>query len=118
MSEYLNAYSIPAQSGPCRIVSFDKDKCVGCNMCVNVCPCDVMMPNPQKGREPIVLFAEECWFCGGCVEECPRDAITLVAPAKQRLSTVWVRKETGKEYRVGMKNPLPPNTKEPSGHHK
>lgn len=111
----MNAYSMPSQSGPCRIVSFDAGRCVGCNLCVNVCPCDVMMPNPEPGCEPIVVFAEECWFCGGCVEECPNDAITLVTPAKQRVSTVWVRKSTGREYRVGMKNPLPPNTTPPSG---
>lgn len=111
----MNTYSMPSQSGPCRIVSFDAQRCVGCNLCVNVCPCDVMMPNPEQGCEPIVVFAEECWFCGGCVEECPNDAITLVTPAKQRVSTVWVRKSTGKEYRVGMKDPLPPNTTPPSG---
>ena len=74
-----------------------------------------MMPHPEKGKEPIVVYAEECWFCGGCVQECPRQALTLVTPAKQRLSTVWRRKETGEEYRVGMKNPLPSNTTPPSG---
>jgi formate hydrogenlyase subunit 6/NADH:ubiquinone oxidoreductase subunit I len=74
-----------------------------------------MIPNPEKGKEPIVLYAEECWFCGGCVEECPCQALTLVAPAKQRISTIWKRKETGEEFRVGMKNPPPPNTTPPSG---
>ncbi|MBR2831868.1 MAG: 4Fe-4S binding protein [Oscillospiraceae bacterium] len=111
----MNAYSIPNPNGPSRILSFDAEKCVGCNKCVNVCPCDVMIPNPKPGREPIVLFTEECWFCGGCVEECPFGALTLVTPAKQRVSTVWKRKATGEEFRVGMKNPLPPNTKPPSG---
>jgi NAD-dependent dihydropyrimidine dehydrogenase PreA subunit len=111
----MGAYSIPSQSGPCRILSFDAEKCIGCNLCVNVCPLDVMIPNPTKGREPIVLYGEECWFCGGCVQECPQRALTLVMPAKQRLSTVWVDKETGAEYRVGMKNPLPPVTTPPAG---
>jgi ferredoxin len=74
-----------------------------------------MMPNPVRGGEPIVVFAEECWYCGGCVEECPRDALTLVTPAKQRLSTVWLRKDTGEEFRVGMRNPPPPNLTPPSG---
>jgi NAD-dependent dihydropyrimidine dehydrogenase PreA subunit len=111
----MKAYSMPSQSGPCRVLAFDAERCVGCNACVNVCPNDVMIPNPKNGGEPIVVFAEECWFCGGCVEECPHGALTLVAPAKQRLSTVWMRKETGKEYRIGMKDPLPPNTTPPSG---
>ena len=111
----MKTYAMPSQSGPCRLLSFDADKCTGCNICVNVCPDDVMLPHPEKGKEPVVVFAEECWFCGGCVEDCPNGALTLVAPAKQRLSTVWVRKETGKEYRIGMKDPLPPNTTPPSG---
>ncbi|MDR1328569.1 MAG: 4Fe-4S binding protein [Oscillospiraceae bacterium] len=108
-------YSLPSLAAPCKVLEFDKDKCVGCNACVNTCPCDVMIPNPEPGEEPIVLYAEECWFCGGCVEECPHKALTLVPPAKQRLSTIWVRKSTGKEYRMGMKDPLPPNTRKPSG---
>lgn len=111
----MSIYAMPSQAGPGKVLCFDAEKCIGCNMCVNVCPTDVMIPNPEKGKEPIVLYAEECWFCGGCVEECPRGAITLVAPAMQRISTIWKRKETGEEFRVGMKNPPPPNTTPPSG---
>ena len=110
----IQEYAMPSQSGPSRILSFN-DKCTGCNMCVNVCPMDVMIPNSEAGEEPIVVFAEECWFCGGCVQECPVGAVTLVAPAKQRISTIWKRKETGEEFRVGMNNPPPPNTTPPSG---
>ena len=36
-------------------------------------------------------------------------------PAKQRISAVWKEKATGKEYRVGMKDPLPPNTRPAAG---
>lgn len=108
------AYSIPSFSGPCRVLKFHEG-CIGCNRCVDNCPNDVMIPNPVKGKEPIVLYAEECWFCGGCVQECPTGALELIAPAKQRLSTIWVRKETGEEFRVGMKNPPAPNNTPPSG---
>ncbi len=107
-------YSMPSQTGASRCLSFDPDKCVGCNLCVNVCPEDILIPNPEKGKEPIVVYAEECWYCGGCVTECPHGALTLITPAKQRISTIWLRKETGKEYRIGMKNPLPPNTTPPA----
>lgn len=111
----MSIYSMPSQTGPCRVLKFDATKCVGCNSCVNVCSTDVMIPNPEKGKEPIVLYAEECWFCGCCVEECPFGAVTLVPPAKQLVSTVWVRKETGEEFRLGMNNPPAPNTKPYSG---
>ena len=107
------AYSMPSFSGPCKVLEFDKEKCVGCNLCVNACPLDVMIPNPEKGQEPIVIYAEECWFCGGCVQECPRGAVKLIAPAKQRISTIFKRKDTGEEFRVGQVNPMEPNTTPP-----
>ena len=97
----MNIYSMPSQSGPCGCLQFDSAKCVGCNTCVNSCPLDVMIPNPEKGKEPIVVYAEECWFCGCCVEECPMGALTLVPPAKQTISTIWKRKETGEVFRIG-----------------
>lgn len=61
----MSGFSMPSFSGPCRVLKFDADKCVGCNLCVDACPLDVMIPNPEPGLEPIVVFAEECWFCGG-----------------------------------------------------
>ena len=96
-------------------VRFDQVKCTGCNLCVDVCPTDVMMPNPQPGQPPMVLYAEECWYCGGCVEECPNKAISMVHPTNQRISVNWKRKDTGEYFRLGMKNPPPPNTRPPSG---
>jgi ferredoxin len=75
---------------------------------------DVMVHNPKKGGPPIVLYPDECWFCGTCVEECPvPGAIRMEAPLNQRLG--WKRKETGELFRVGMKDPPPPYTKPPVG---
>lgn len=112
----MATFSYPSVAEPSRILQFDKDKCVGCNVCVNTCSSDVMIPNPEKGGEPIVLFAEECWFCGSCVQECPHKALTLIPPASQRISTIWRRKATGEEFRMGMLNPPEPNTTPPVGH--
>jgi NAD-dependent dihydropyrimidine dehydrogenase PreA subunit len=109
-------YMQPNPPLPNRVVQFDPAICKGCNLCVDVCPDDVMMPNPAKGQPPIVLYAEECWYCGGCVEECPRQgAITLLHPTQQRISVNWKRKATGELFRLGMRNPPPPNTRPPSG---
>jgi NADPH-dependent glutamate synthase beta subunit-like oxidoreductase len=63
---------------------------------------------------PIVLYPDECWFCGTCVEECPvAGAIKMEQPLNQRVG--WKRKETGELFRVGMKNPPPPYTRPPVG---
>ncbi len=63
---------------------------------------------------PIVLYPDECWFCGTCVEECPvAGAIRMEHPLNQKVG--WKRKETGELFRIGMKNPPPPYTKPPIG---
>lgn len=106
----------PNPPTPNRAVDFNPDICNGCNLCVNVCRNDVLMPNTEKKAPPIVLYPDECWFCGGCVEECPRPgAITMVHPLGQGIVISWKRKETGEIFRLGMKNPPPPNTRPPSG---
>jgi NAD-dependent dihydropyrimidine dehydrogenase PreA subunit len=109
-------YMVPNPPTPNVPVRFDPELCEGCNLCVEVCPTDVMMPNPEKKKPPIVLYSEECWFCGGCVEECPRPgAITMFHPTNQRISVNWKRKATGEYFRLGMTNPPAPNTRPPSG---
>ena len=116
MKMSVNAYMVPNPPTPNRAVEFNAYICIGCNLCVEVCPTDVMMPNPEKGHPPIVVYPEECWYCGGCVEECPHGgAISMVYPAQQLLSVNWKRKETGEHFRLGMKNPPPPDTRPPSG---
>lgn len=63
---------------------------------------------------PIVLYPDECWFCGTCVEECPvAGAIRMEHPLNQKVG--WKRKETGELFRVGMNNPPPPYAKPPIG---
>lgn len=63
---------------------------------------------------PIVLYSDECWFCGTCVEECPvKGAIRMEHPLNQKVG--WKRKDTGMLYRIGMKNPPMPNNRPPVG---
>ncbi len=93
-----NAYFVPSPATPNECISFDEAKCIGCNTCVNVCRCDLLMPNPEKGKPPIVLYPDECWFCGACVEQCPKGANKLNHPLNMRIC--WKRKETGEIFRI------------------
>ncbi len=54
------------------------EKCNGCNHCIEVCQVDVYIPHPEKGKPPLVLHPEECWYCGCCANDCPRQAISLI----------------------------------------
>ncbi len=110
------AYLLPNPPTPNRAIEFDRAVCNGCNLCVDICRSDVLMPNPERGRPPLVVYPDECWYCGTCVLECNRPgAITMVHPLNQSISVIWKRRATGETFRLGMRNPPPPNRKPPAG---
>lgn len=50
------------------------EACVGCGLCVEECPHDMILFDKEKGK------AQKCDLCGGqslCVSFCPRDALGL-----------------------------------------
>ena len=109
-------YMVPNPPTPNDVVEFDEKICNGCNRCVEICRTDVLMPNPEKGKPPIILYADECWHCGCCVLECARPgAIRMWHPLNQSVPVVWKRKRTGRSYRLGMRKPPAPDTRPPSG---
>ena len=130
-----NKHYAPNPQTPCKAIFIDPNLCKGCNSCVDVCRNDVLIPampivepelgfsekdakreaarSPVRGQPPVPVYADECWFCGVCVEHCPTGAIRMEHPLNQRIA--WKRKETGEFFRIGMKNPPPPNKKPPVG---
>jgi adenylylsulfate reductase, subunit B len=59
----------------------NKDHCIGCGVCVNICPQDVFFGSKKK-KAPKVTYPEECWHCNACVLDCPKEgAIRLRIPA-------------------------------------
>jgi NAD-dependent dihydropyrimidine dehydrogenase PreA subunit len=107
---------LPNPPTPNRAVAFDPLACNGCNRCVQICRSDLLSPNPERGRPPVVLYPDECWHCGVCVIECPRPgAITMLHPLNQSVSVAWKRASTGREYRLGMAGAPPPNERPASG---
>ncbi len=51
----------------------DKEKCTGCETCVDECPSDAISMADKKA----VVDAEKCIDCGVCVDACPVEAITM-----------------------------------------
>ncbi|MFA5385183.1 MAG: 4Fe-4S binding protein [Eubacteriales bacterium] len=50
----------------------DKEKCIGCGQCVDICPVEAI-----KVDNDIAVVSDECIECGACADECPTEAISL-----------------------------------------
>jgi electron transfer flavoprotein alpha subunit len=67
-----------------------KEKCVGCTLCVKVCPFGALYMENKKA----VVRPEQCTLCGACIEACKFDAIEIkretTAEADTEARGVWV----------------------------
>lgn len=55
-------------------ISLDEELCVGCGMCINVCPHQVFILAQKKAR---FVDREGCMECGACAANCPVEAIQV-----------------------------------------
>ncbi len=54
---------------------YDKNKCVSCSLCANICPADAMkMVKIGEKKYPSINY-NRCIFCGFCVDICPTGAL-------------------------------------------
>jgi NAD-dependent dihydropyrimidine dehydrogenase PreA subunit len=92
-------YMVPNCTGPTIAVTIDEDLCIGCNACADICRIQTILPNPVKGKTPLVVYPDECWYCGCCVEVCRTGALQMHLPMNQRI--FFKDKETGEVFRLG-----------------
>ncbi len=64
------------------ITKIDQDKCVGCGVCVSLCPPDVLRLNDKK--KAYIAYNDDCMTCYLCERNCPSGAI-FVHPFKELL---------------------------------
>ncbi len=55
------------------------DRCISCDICVDVCPTDVFDRAP--GSPPVIARLDDCQTCYQCEAYCPAEAI-FVAPMR------------------------------------
>lgn len=69
----------------------DKETCIGCGICVENCPCDVI--HMVTGEDiPEVTYPDECWHCNACVLDCGAEAIRLRVPLPAMMLYMDARK--------------------------
>jgi len=56
-------------------VSWDIDKCIGCRLCVMICPGNAIQLIGRGRQAEIKYNVGRCIFCGECVDVCPTKTI-------------------------------------------
>jgi len=57
-------------------LQLNPQRCIGCGMCVNVCPHAVFEMDGKKAR---IVHRDDCMECGACARNCPTMALTVRA---------------------------------------
>lgn len=52
------------------------EKCIGCGLCLEVCPHEVFELADKKAR---IADLDACMECGACAKNCPVDALAVEA---------------------------------------
>lgn len=55
-------------------LEYNRDKCVGCGYCVEVCPHEVFRIENSKA---VLIDKDRCMECGACAKNCPSNAIDV-----------------------------------------
>jgi NAD-dependent dihydropyrimidine dehydrogenase PreA subunit len=55
-------------------LKLDREKCVGCGRCIEVCPHDLFRMEEGKA---MIQDLDSCMECGGCERNCPSGAIEV-----------------------------------------
>lgn len=72
-----------------KILDYDYEKCVGCSICVALCPKKALQEGPlqeiAKGMDapPVLIDLDACVFCGMCVNLCPTRAFKMTVEDKR-----------------------------------
>lgn len=54
-------------------LTLSAEKCIGCGICVDVCPHAVFLMNGHRKAE--IVNRDRCMECGACSRNCPSEAL-------------------------------------------
>ncbi|KYK22919.1 NADH-quinone oxidoreductase [Thermoplasmatales archaeon SM1-50] len=56
-------------------IRYDKDKCIGCKLCIKVCPSEAIEFKEEEKK--IKIFLARCTFCSQCNDICPVSCLSM-----------------------------------------
>lgn len=56
-------------------IVYDREACIGCTLCLKVCPAHAIEFIPETKR--IRIYITQCIFCSQCNDICPKDALHM-----------------------------------------
>ena len=56
-------------------LDYDRAKCIGCRLCLKVCPANATDYIPEEKK--ILIHNDRCCFCAQCTEICPVKCLTI-----------------------------------------
>lgn len=68
---------------PKSVAFIDENTCIGCTLCLQVCPVDAIL---GAAKQMHTIITKECTGCELCLPPCPVDCITML-PVAETLST-------------------------------
>lgn len=69
-----------------RVAWIREDDCIGCTLCIQVCPVDAIL---GAAKQMHTVIADECTGCELCVPACPVDCIEMPAAAPGEGQVRW-----------------------------
>lgn len=77
-------------AGPVKVAFVDERWCIGCTICLKVCPVDAIVGAAKLMH---TVLAVECTGCELCVQPCPTDCIEMLEttkhPQRAQLNPGW-----------------------------
>jgi len=56
-------------------IVYDKEKCIGCKLCIRVCPCGAI--EFKEKEKKIKIYLARCCFCSQCNDVCPVNCLSM-----------------------------------------
>ena len=73
-----------------QIAHIKYDECIGCTICIKVCPVDAIIGARRKQH---YIINDKCNGCELCIEQCPVDCMEMIHNDSQ-LSWIWPSAES------------------------